>query len=59
MGRWEISILLIGSIAIAVASLFREVSWFFWFGMVGGAIVWEVTKLRLRRNARAFAEARR
>jgi hypothetical protein len=58
--RWrDIAIYALLSVALGIATLFRHVDWYFWAGTVSGAIVWEFTKLRLRRNARDFAEASR
>lgn len=39
---------------LVVLSLFRDVDWFFFAGMAGAIIAWELTKFRLRRNARHF-----
>lgn len=44
---------------LVVASRFRQVDWYFFAGMVTGAVTWEVTKFRLRRNARRFADSSR
>lgn len=41
--------------ALVVASRFIEVGWFFFAGMLGGAVTWEFAKYRLRRNAEEFA----
>jgi hypothetical protein len=46
-------------IVLALVSFFREIGWFFYAGIVSGAASWELTKWRLRRNARQFAQARR
>lgn len=59
MRVWDIAIVVLCTVALGIASLFREVSWFFWAGIVGGAVSWEITKFRLRRNAATFANARR
>jgi hypothetical protein len=46
-------------VTVAVASLFRDVDWWLMAAFVASGIGWEVTKARLRRNARAFAETAR
>ena len=48
-----------GLVVLALVSLVREIGWFFYAGIVSGAAAWELTKWRLRRNARQFARARR
>lgn len=48
-----------GLVVLAIVSLFREIGWFFYAGILSGAAAWELTKWRLRRNARQFAQARR
>lgn len=55
MGRVTVALIILGTLVLGVASLFREVSLSFWVGGVVAAAVWELTKLRLRRNARAYA----
>lgn len=52
----DMAVYVAGFVALLVAGLFREVSWPFYLGMGCGAAAWEVTKYRLRRNARHFAE---
>lgn len=42
---------------LAIVSLFRQVDWFFFAGILTAAASWEVTKLRLRRDARRFADS--
>ena len=51
----DAAIYVAGLVVLAIASLFREVGWFFYAGMVSGAAAWELTKFRLRRNAQRFA----
>jgi hypothetical protein len=54
--------LLVFTIAIGilcVASVFLEVDWAFALGGVVGFAAWELTKLRLRRNARDLAQRSR
>ena len=41
------------------ASIFLRVDWAFALGGVVGFAAWELTKLRLRRNARDFAQRSR
>ena len=48
-----------GLVVLALVSLVREIGWVFYAGIVSGAAAWELTKWRLRRNARQFAQARR
>lgn len=48
-----------GLVVLALVSLLRELGWFFYAGIVSGAVAWELTKWRLRRNARQFAQASR
>lgn len=55
--RLHVAIYMLGFVALGVASLFREVDWFAWAAAVAGAGGWELTKFRLRRNARDFAAA--
>lgn len=52
----EIALYTAGLVVLAIGSLFREVGWFVYAGMVSGAAGWELVKLRLRRNAQRFAE---
>jgi hypothetical protein len=44
-----------GAVALLLASLVRDVGWPFFAGMVVAAATWEITKYRLRRNARRLA----
>ena len=46
-------------VLLAIVSLFREVDWFFFAGVLVAAAAWEVTKFRLRSNARRFADSDR
>ena len=55
----DVALYVLGLAILIVASLFRQVDWYFFAGMVGGAVAWEVTKFRLRRNARHFADTKR
>jgi hypothetical protein len=41
---------------LVAASLFLNVDWAFVLGGIVGLVTWEFTKLRLRRNARDFAQ---
>jgi hypothetical protein len=51
-------LLWVAAIAVmAIVSRYRDVSWFFFAGMAGAAVIWEVTKLRLRHNAQSYAQA--
>jgi hypothetical protein len=43
---------------MAIVARYRDVSWVFFAGTVFGAVVWEITKLRLRRNAQSYARAK-
>lgn len=54
------AIMLLALVAIVgVVSLYRRVDWFLIGGMATGLVAWEITKARLRRNAREFARASR
>ena len=55
----DLALYVLGLAILVVASLFREVVWFFFVGLVSAAVTWELTKVRLRRNARHFADAGR
>jgi len=44
---------------LGAASIFRQIDWPFMLGGIIGFMAWEFTKLRLRRNARDFAQASR
>ena len=55
MGRGTIGLIVLATLVLVVASRFRDVSLSFWVGGVVAAAVWELTKLRLRRNARRYA----
>ncbi len=46
----------LGVVALLVASLWVSVGWYLLAGIVTGLIAWEITKLRLRRQADRFAE---
>lgn len=43
--------------ALFVASLYRQVGWYFFVGMLAAVLVSEFAKFRLRRNARDFVRA--
>jgi len=55
--RRDIALYVVASVALGIASVFRQVDWFLWVGLLTGVVGWEITKLRLRRNARDFAAA--
>ena len=55
MGAPDVVLYLLGLVLVAVVGLFREVDLWFFAGVLGGAAAWELTKLRLRRNATRFA----
>ena len=55
----DIAIYVLGLAVLGVVSIYRTVDWFFWAGMVSASIIWELTKYRLRRNARGFAGSSR
>lgn len=55
MGRGTVAVIVLGTLVLGVAGLVRDVSLSFWVGGVVAAALWELTKLRLRRNARAYA----
>jgi hypothetical protein len=46
-------------VALLVLGRFLTVHWWHFVGMLAGLVAWEVTKLRLRRNADHFAAPRR
>jgi hypothetical protein len=50
----DLALYVAGLALLVVLSLFRDVDWFFFAGMAGAVIAWEVTKFRLRQNARHF-----
>lgn len=58
MRALDVALYVGGLMALVIASLFREVEWSLYAGMVSGAVTWELTKWRLRRNARQFAQDR-
>jgi hypothetical protein len=45
-----------GFVALFLANFTREVGWPVYAGMVSAAATWEITKFRLRQNARHYAE---
>lgn len=51
----DLCIFALATAALFVASLYSEVGWYFFFGILAAMLVWEFTKLRMRRNAREFA----
>ena len=57
MRRSEVALYLLAMILLAVVSLFREVDWYMFVGVLVAAAAWEVTKYRLPRNARDFVSA--
>lgn len=44
---------------LVIASLVRQVSWAFVVGAITASLAWELSKFRLRRNARDFAQGSR
>jgi hypothetical protein len=57
MGLVEV-VVWFGAVAVmVVGSRFRHVDWYFFAGLVGSAVLWELTKYRLRRNAADYARA--
>jgi hypothetical protein len=50
VGLWSL-----GVVALVVASLWVSIGWYFVAGIVTGLIAWELTKLKLRRQADQFA----
>jgi hypothetical protein len=45
----------IGFVGLLAASRFVTVDWFFYAGLIASLVGWEITKLRLRKNADRFA----
>lgn len=57
--RWaDVCLHLLATAALPVASLFRQVDWFVWAGMVTALIGSSFTKFRMRRNARPISHGR-
>jgi hypothetical protein len=56
--RRELAGSCLGLVVLVVLDIFFGVSWWIYVGMVIGLAAWEVTKLRLRRNADHFAGQR-
>jgi len=56
VGPRELMVLAIVASVLVVASLVGLFDWPFILGGIIGVAAWEFTKLRLRRNARDFAE---
>ena len=55
----DVAMYVTGILLLATASLFRHVDWFFFVGVVTACAAWELTKFRLRRDARRFAGSSR
>ncbi len=55
----DVALCVLAVALLAIVSLFRHVDWFFFGGVIVAAAAWELTKFRLRRNARRFADSGR
>lgn len=53
----DVALYVLAVALLAIVSLFRQVDWYFFVGVLTAAAAWEVTKLRLRRDARRFADS--
>jgi hypothetical protein len=56
MRRRDVAFYVLLVATVALVSLFRPVDWFLFVGTITSVVVWELTKLRLRRNAGWFAD---
>jgi hypothetical protein len=59
MRRSDVVLYVLAVVLLAIVSLFRQVDWFFFAGVLVAAAAWELTKYRLRSNARRFADSGR
>lgn len=59
MSPSDVALYVLAVSLLAIVSLFRQVNWFFFAGVIVAAATWELTKFRLRRNARRFADSGR
>lgn len=57
MRRSDIALYAAATVLLGIISLSRRVDWYFFLGALVAAAAWELTKYRLRRNARQFADS--
>jgi hypothetical protein len=55
----DVALYVLAAALLPIVSLFRQVDWFFFAGVIVAAAAWELTKSQLRRNARRFADSDR
>lgn len=54
----DLVVLVMAAAAVFLASRFWDVDWWVFVGALAAFVGWEITKLRLRRNARDFSRSR-
>jgi len=57
--RPELVLYVLAVVLLAIVSLVRQVDWFLFAAVFVSAGAWELTKFRLRSNARRFADSGR